>query len=782
MDYKKFYNQLMNKDFKPKPNTFFTSGEYKNYSEVQVGAVVSTAVDYIRNVLHFDIPQYEIMRRSSVPVFVQYNENGNTAYTDGSKIVMNAANDLVANYKSIYMQHASLQGMLRHETAHILFTDTSVIAKWCKALVYGRMLNQPDNVNTPDGKEIIKRLADDPVFAGVYANLAKRIENSVEDGYIEAELDTINDGMGDTIRYLATTNAAMIEQLMDADGFNYEKYDSKFNAVATFILVYAKFGYEFTNVPEDMVPFFDTLKGIIKECISSRVPTTRIANINKLMIAMYPVLKEQIENVSDAINDQMQSSGPSGENNDSEGQRGEGSGSGSDSKNADGASETDAKPNGSKSDEGKSDKDTKAESGKDGKNTSAEPKKMTAKEAEKIKKEIDDISQKVPSSDNNDCTDSSCKTSSIFNSNNVGADAKNNAGENVRQQSKQEVGKNPQDKEIRNIPGGSGLPEKSAYDDVTSIVSDMQRTAAEAKTEKQREKDLREEAAELTDKYKNMLAQQKCPDIGYFNQKARFLDGIGSISITRVVTPPVGAESVYQAVAGVVKSVSRPTQREIIKAIKDKRNGYKLTGLTMGRRVEASLIHHNDGKCFSKSKSPEDVPELCVGVLLDQSGSTMGEIINYERLLALTIEDMCRSIEIPAIINGYSGGGGTVRIISYVEPNSVDRKNALRLTSMLADGGTPTAEALAYMLNRLEKRPEPSKILFVVTDGNSNNKAYLPMLLAEAKRNHIMVIAAGIGACRQRIHSEFPENFLDISDMNSMPRNICNIIKRKLVK
>lgn len=73
-------------------------------------------------------------------------------------------------------------------------------------------------------------------------------------------------------------------------------------------------------------------------------------------------------------------------------------------------------------------------------------------------------------------------------------------------------------------------------------------------------------------------------------------------------------------------------------------------------------------------------------------------------------------------------------------------------------------------------------ILFVVTDGNSNNKAYLPMLLAEAKRNHIMVIAAGIGACRQSIHSEFPENFLDISDMNSMPRNICNIIKRKLVK
>lgn len=456
-------------------------------------------------------------------------------------------------------------------------------------------------------------------------------------------------------------------------------------------------------------------------------------------------------------------------------------GSGSDSKNADGTSETDAKPNGSKSDEGKSDKDTKAEGGKDGKNTSAEPKKMTAKEAEKIKKEIDDISQKVPSSDNNDCTDSSCKTSSIFNSNNVGTDAKNNAGENVRQQSKQEVGKNPQDKEIRNIPGGSGLPEKSAYDDVTSIVSDMQRTAAEAKTEKQREKDLREEAAELTDKYKNMLAQQKRPDIGYFNQKARFLDGIGSISITRVVTPPVGAESVYQAVAGVVKSVSRPTQREIIKAIKDKRNGYKLTGLTMGRRVEASLIHHNDGKCFSKSKSPEDVPELCVGVLLDQSESTMGEIINYERLLALTIEDMCRSIEIPAIINGYSGGGGTVRIISYVEPNSVDRKNALRLTSMRADGGTPTAEALAYMLNRLEKRSEPSKILFVVTDGNSNNKAYLPMLLAEAKRNHIMVIAAGIGACRQRIHSEFPENFLDISDMNSMPRNICNIIKRKLV-
>lgn len=103
-----------------------------------------------------------------------------------------------------------------------------------------------------------------------------------------------------------------------------------------------------------MVPFFDTLKGIIKECISSRVPTTRIANINKLMIAMYPVLKEQIENVSDAINDQMQSNGPSGENNDSEGQRGEGSGSGSD-----GSDESD--------ESGSSDSQSKSGKGKQGK-------------------------------------------------------------------------------------------------------------------------------------------------------------------------------------------------------------------------------------------------------------------------------------------------------------------------------------------------------------------------------------------------------------------------------
>lgn len=39
----------------------------------------------------------------------------------------------------------------------------------------------------------------------------------------------------------------------------------------------------------------------------------------------------------------------------------------------------------------------------------------------------------------------------------------------------------------------------------------------------------------------------------------------------------------------------------------------------------------------------------------------------------------------------------------------------------------------------------------------------------------------GIIASIGTVHSEFPENFLDISDMNSMPRNICNIIKRKLV-
>lgn len=957
MDYKKFYNQLMSKDFKPKPQTFFTSDEYKKYSEVQVGAVVSTAVDYIRNVLHFDIPQYEIMRRSSVPVIVQYDENGKTAYTTGSKIVMNAANSLVKNYQSIYMQHASLQGMLRHETAHILFTDTSLIADWYKALVFGKMLHQPDNVKTPDGKEIIKRLADDPIFAGVFAKLAKHIENSIEDGYIEAELDTVNDGMGDTIRYLATTNAAMIEQAMAADGFNYKSYDSKFDAVTSFILMYAKYGYEFENVPANMEPLFNDLKKIIKECISSRVPTTRMTNINKLLITMYPVLKERIEDMSNQINNQMQSGGSSGQSGNSKGQGGKGSGSsgesgqsgssesnsgdeesqdgsmdnddtvlirsdkntseqqngqssqsdddddddsdegnssksskssgkkstdkntesGSDSEGSDsdknkkdtrkgssssgskddgdddkgddsssdksdsgssdkssesksndsdkddekengnsgaeskdktdsnGSSEdnnasdsngnassdgnkkdnsssgNDEKSNGAKSENADSDKDSDANGDKDDNEKSSEPKKMTKEEADKINKEIDAVSKNVPSADDNDCTSNSCVTSSIFNRNNVAPDSKNNGGENVRQQAQQEVGKNPKDKEIRNIPGGSNAPEKSAYDDVSSIISEMQKVAAAATTEKKRELDLQMESKELVGKYKDVTPQRDVFGRDALYMKEYFIRRLNNINITRVVTPPQNAEAVYQGVAGAIKSVSRPTQREIIKAIRDKRKGYKLTGLTMGRRVEASLIHHNDGKCFSKSKSPEDTPELCVGVLLDQSGSTRGEIINYERLLAMTIEDMCRSIEIPAIINGYCGNGAAMDIISYVEPNSVDRKNALRLTAMYSSGGTPTGEALAYMLNRLEKRPEPAKILFVVTDGQSDNKAYLPMLLAEAKRNHIMVIAAGIGSCRQSIHSEFPENFLDISDMRSMPRNICNIIKRKLM-
>ena len=45
----------------------------------------------------------------------------------------------------------------------------------------------------------------------------------------------------------------------------------------------------------------------------------------------------------------------------------------------------------------------------------------------------------------------------------------------------------------------------------------------------------------------------------------------------------------------------------------------------------------------------------------------------------------------------------------------------------------------------------------------------------------LIVIGAGIGDSKPRIQEEFGSNFLDISNLDAMPKILCNIVKKNLV-
>ena len=186
---------------------------------------------------------------------------------------------------------------------------------------------------------------------------------------------------------------------------------------------------------------------------------------------------------------------------------------------------------------------------------------------------------------------------------------------------------------------------------------------------------------------------------------------------------------------------------------------------------------------YSRKNFPRDTPRLAVGYLADESGSMSGIAINASISTGIILEDLCRRMELPCYIGGFTSLVGGLQYISYVEYGSVDAKDKYRLTGMSSCGGTPTGMAIRYMTARLKKLPAANKLLIVSTDGRSADGAdALQKIIKEAKKDGVTVVGAGIGASRSAVEKEFGDAFLDVSDMEKMPQLLAGIVKRHLLR
>ena len=77
----------------------------------------------------------------------------------------------------------------------------------------------------------------------------------------------------------------------------------------------------------------------------------------------------------------------------------------------------------------------------------------------------------------------------------------------------------------------------------------------------------------------------------------------------------------YNQVAEPLLKISKQLKGSLVRQLKENRRGGKQTGLIMGRRLDAHSLYRNDGKVFYKNALPNEIPEISIGVLLDESGS-----------------------------------------------------------------------------------------------------------------------------------------------------------------
>lgn len=713
--------------------SFFASEAYRDFTEQGVKDLICGTCTYLRT-LGYDITKEQEEERINDMVVMMSTDENMTACTNGDSMIIGVNNSLVKYFPNRELRHYAIQGLRVHETAHVLFTDFKTIDMWLGALRNGNWWPVvPDHAQDPDGAELTQVLSKKE-FSKSFAAIAGRLENAIEDGFIEREIKEMYKGLATT--ELCTTNDAMLSMASTFGEF-LKAGRSAYSAMFQQVLMYAK--YDITMVddmPEQYSDIFDACMEVVDDVKCERDVKKRLCGVNELCCILYPLFKEMLTKNSEKQN-----------------QRSSGSGNGKPGNNGFGL------PQNSQGQQNGSGNAQNNSSNGNGNGNSVGS--MTAEQlSEALKEVVKQIEQAAKNVGVNNLPDR--HSNSITNQASKSKDAKK------RESGKQGSGNNANgngngnSNSIANAPGAN-----SGKSDLSAAKCDIKAI------EKARKQEIA--TAQANNEANNQLAQEG----------AKIGSEIGTkISVRRAAEVPQSNIDTYNRLSAGLLSVTKNLERRLKTTIRDEENDDAVAGLPMGSRVEARLAYHQDGKIFSRKNFPRDNPRLAVGYLCDESGSMSDKAIAASVRTAIILQDLCERMELPCYICGFTTGGysGSVDIITYVDKN-VDGKDKYRTTGMASRGGTPTVPAMKYMGKKLMKDSTEKKILIVSTDGCSG-RGYgetVRDVIKKLQHDGVMVIGAGIGDSKPRIQEEFGSNFLDISNLDAMPKILCNIVKKNLV-
>ena len=734
--------------------SFFSSEAYRDFTEQGVKDLICGTCTYLRT-LGYDITKEQEEERINDMVVMMSTDENMTACTNGDSMIIGVNNSLVKYFPNRELRHYAIQGLRVHETAHVLFTDFKTIDMWLGALRNGNWWPVvPDHAQDPDGAELTQVLSKKE-FSKSFAAIAGRLENAIEDGFIEREIKEMYKGLATT--ELCTTNDAMLSMASTFGEF-LKAGRSAYSAMFQQVLMYAK--YDITMVddmPEQYSDIFDACMEVIDDVKCERDVKKRLCGVNELCCILYPLFKEMLTKNSEKQNQQSSGSGNGKPGNSGFGlpQNSQGQQNGSNG-------QSDPNQNGNGSQNGSGNAQNNSSNGNGNGNSVGS---MTAEQlSEALKEVVKQIEQAAKNVGVNNLPDR--HSNSITNQVSKSKDAKK------RESGKQGSGDNANGNGNGN--GNSNSNSIANAPGANSGKSDLSAAKCDIKAiEKARKQEIA--TAQANNEANNQLAQEG----------AKIGSEIGTkISVRRAAEVPQSNIDTYNRLSAGLLSVTKNLERRLKTTIRDEENDDAVAGLPMGSRVEARLAYHQDGKIFSRKNFPRDNPRLAVGYLCDESGSMSDEAIAASVRTAIILQDLCERMELPCYICGFTTGGysGSVDIITYVDKN-VDGKDKYRTTGMASRGGTPTVPAMKYMGKKLMKDSTEKKILIVSTDGCSG-RGYgetVRDVIKKLQHDGVMVIGAGIGDSKPRIQEEFGSNFLDISNLDAMPKILCNIVKKNLV-
>lgn len=704
--------------------------------------------------------RYRYNRRVRVNLYWKPREK-HVASTDNMLIRINAGNSMVTKVKGRENRYQIVCGMFAHELGHVLYTDFLAAQTHTNYLGSYRWYPYPPDLKTTadarNEKAFWNYVKTDPKNLEMVQMVSHYISNVIEDGYIENRMlnnfpGTLGYGL-EKLREQHFEHIETVTQLIE----NEDEGKHIFESILQIMLSYVKFGeikYGDEPLSDERIQSVFGLITDIDSALMSKSGKDRLNVINMVLVRCW----DYIESFCEECKKRQE----------------EAEASGGSTSLAETLSEVlGAITGGSELGEGNSTPVPEA-SGETEESATADKRAQTHADAENEDDSQTDSETEENPSGSGESDNSSDEDAIPLNG--------RNSGSGKEETSDNEQGRIPyhQSESLSEPVGGSVEKnedyEREHYDraaaDIERLLDKMAEKAACEQLENERIQEL------------NDVAQ----NISYGN----IHEGV-PIRINRIASVDEELIEQYNAIAGPLINISRQLQKSLQKQLKENRRGGKLTGLIMGRRLDVHALCRNDGKVFYKNNLPNEIPELAVGLLLDESGSMCScDRCTYARASAIILYDFCQSLDIPVMVYGhstdYTDVGNTVALYSYAEFDGFDHDDKYRMMDIAARGSNRDGAALRFVAEQLSKRPEAVKILILVSDGQPADSGYsgsaaeedLRGIKQEYQRKGILFVAAAIGDDKQNIERIYGDSFMDISDLKQLPTKLTAVVKRHI--
>lgn len=708
-------------------DTFFQSTEYLEYLQKMVQAVLARCFQEAGKI-----------NPPRIKVQVLYEpENKTTACTDSNSwILLNAAYKLIRNVPDLKKQFELSIGMVLHELSHVLFLDGpgwhNFFVDYEKAGIVREMTFSEPDMQT-DYEEMQARIKDNGIIKKIIGKDLKWLENAMNDAIDELLISEMISGYYTKCLFILREEmfdkAETMEERLNkkaADEGPEAATVKKISSLMMQTLWYAKYGKtklgNELNISPDLLIDLERIKNIIDAHGNSN-NTVAIENcIITIATVMWPYYRELLK-YTDSTAESSQ--GQSKDQGQGQSRDNEPSSSGEDSSEKKAESEQN-----NSMDTGTSEKND----AENGKNT--EPLEVMMKEQESM--------------------NASMPFTEAQGSSYKGILREHEPDMEKATKRAQEASESVQDGEASSFAG------RTEFDKILKAVAEENANVAYEK----------EKCQELQTQKREIVKEIRRED-SYYDQ---------GFQIKRESNIPDTYEVLYKLIEKEVCKVANACSRRLEKELEERKINTKMSGQYMGY-LNKKQLYRTDGQVFYRNRIPFEKLDLSLCIIMDESGSMRGNRIEALKNMAVLVDLFVRKLEIPCLMFGHSKGRseGTI-MYHYRDFDSWSKQDSLRLMGITARGRNNDGHVIAYAIQRMMEREERTKVIIVISDGQPHETVHMRDTIQRGRKAGIKIIGAAIGDDAENIKALYgEENFLNITELNNLPKSMVALIKRYIV-